>query len=60
MQRHRVTQGVRVDVLVAQAYGDPLYYWRLCDSNLAFRPEDVTAKAGAFINISLPPGIPGG
>jgi hypothetical protein len=60
MQRHRVVQGERVDVVAAQCYGDPLTYWRLCDSNLAIRPEDVTAVTGAFINISLPPGIPGG
>ncbi len=60
MQRHRVVQGERVDVIAAQSYGDSLYYWRLCDANLATRPEDVTATVGAFINISLPPGIPGG
>lgn len=60
MRRHRVMQGERVDVLAAQVYGDPLYYWRLCDANLASRPEDVTATIGAFINIALPPGIPGG
>jgi hypothetical protein len=60
MQRHQVTQGERIDVLAGQEFGDPLYYWRLCDANLALRPEAVTAITGAFINISLPPGIPGG
>lgn len=59
LQRHRVVQGERVDVLAGQAFGDPLYYWRLCDANQALRPEDVTSKTGAFINITLPPGVPG-
>jgi hypothetical protein len=59
LQRHRVVQSERVDVVAAQAYGDPLLYWRLCDANLALRPEDVTAKPGAFINVTLASGIPG-
>jgi hypothetical protein len=59
LQRHRVIQGERVDVVAAQAYGDPLLYWRLCDANLALRPEDVTAKPGAFIYVTLASGIPG-
>lgn len=59
LQRHRVIQGERVDLLAAQSYGDPLFYWRLCDANLALRPEDVTARPGVFINLTLPPGIPG-
>jgi hypothetical protein len=59
LQRHRVIQGERVDVLAGQALGDPLFYWRLCDANQALRPEDVTAKPGAFVNITLPSGIPG-
>jgi hypothetical protein len=59
LQRHRVLQGERVDVLAGQAYGDPLLYWRLCDANQALAPEDVTAKPGAFINITLQSGVPG-
>ena len=60
LQRHRVVQGERSDVIAGQLLGDPLYYWRLCDANQALRPEDLTATPGAFIKISLAPGIPGG
>lgn len=59
LQRHRVQQGDRVDVLASTLMGDPLAYWRLCDANLALDPDDVTAAPGAFIRITLPAGIPG-
>ncbi len=59
LQRYRVVQGDRIDVVAGQVYGEPLFYWRICDANLALRPEDVTAIPGAFIRIALPAGIPG-
>jgi hypothetical protein len=59
IQRYRVTQGDRIDVVAANVYGEPLFYWRICDANLAVDPNDVTAQPGAFIRITLPAGIPG-
>jgi len=59
LNRYRVVQGDRVDVLGARLLGDPLAYWRLCDANEALDPDDVTAVPGAFIRVTLPPGVPG-
>ncbi len=60
LQRHRVVQGERVDVVASQTLGDPLYYWRLCDANQALTAEDLTASPGTYINVTLPAGLPGG
>jgi hypothetical protein len=60
LQRYRVQQGDRVDVIAASLVGNPLSYWQICDANLALDPNDVTAVPGAFIVITLPAGVPGG
>lgn len=49
---HTVAQGERVDVMATQFFGDPLLYWRLCDANLAVRPDDLET-AGLIIKITL-------
>jgi hypothetical protein len=59
LQRYRVQQGDRVDVIAASALGNPLSYWLICDANLAQEPGDVTATPGALIVITLPAGVPG-
>jgi hypothetical protein len=59
LQRYRVKQGDRIDVIAASILGDPLSYWQICDANLALEPDDVTAVPGAFIVITLPAGVPG-
>jgi hypothetical protein len=60
LQRYRVKQGDRIDVVAAALIGNPLSYWLICDANVALEPDDVTAAPGAFILITLPAGIPGG
>lgn len=60
LQRYRVRQGDRIDVIAASILGNPLSYWQICDANLALEPDDVTAVPGAFIVITLPAGVPGG
>jgi hypothetical protein len=60
LQRYRVRQGDRIDVIAGTALGNPLSYWQICDANLAVDPDDVTAVPGAFIVITLPAGVPGG
>lgn len=60
LQRYRVKQGDRIDVIAASILGNPLSYWQICDANLALEPDDVTAVPGAFIVITLPAGVPGG
>ncbi len=60
LQRYRVQQGDRIDVIAGSTLGNPLSYWQICDANLAIQPADVTAQPGAFIVIPLPAGVPGG
>jgi hypothetical protein len=59
LQRYRVQQADRVDVIAASILGNPLSYWQICDANLALEPDAVTAIPGAFIVITLPAGVPG-
>jgi hypothetical protein len=59
LQRYRVRQGDRIDVIAAALIGNPLSYWQICDANLAIDPDDVTAHPGTFISITLPPGSAG-
>jgi len=59
LQRYRVQQGDRVDVVAARLVGNPLSYWQLCDANLALEPAELTAVPGAFIVVTLPAGVPG-
>jgi hypothetical protein len=41
LQGHVVVQGDRLDRLAATYYGDPEQFWRICDGNLAVRPDDL-------------------
>ena len=59
LQRYRIKQGDRIDVIAASILGNPLSYWQICDANLALEPDDVTTVPGAFIVITLPAGVPG-
>lgn len=60
LQRYRVRQGDRVDVIAGTLLGNPLSYWQICDANLVLEPADLTAVPGAFIVVTLPAGVPGG
>ena len=55
---HTVAQGERVDVMAAQFFGDPLLYWRLCDANLALRPDDLE-QPGKVLVVTLAAGFAG-
>lgn len=59
LQEHTVTEGERLDRIVAQYLGDPEQFWRLCDANGVLRPEDLTDTVGRHVRITLPAGIPG-
>lgn len=58
LEEHLVGQGERVDVMAATFLGDPEQYWRLCDANGVWRPEDLE-RVGRRVRITLPEGIPG-
>ncbi|SFS14356.1 hypothetical protein SAMN05216570_3070 [Dyella sp. OK004] len=56
---HVVAQNERLDNIAAQALGDPLQFWRLCDANNAMRPDALTEVMGRRLRITLPAGVIG-
>lgn len=56
---HPVAQGDRLDRIAAMQLGDPLQFWRICDGNGAMRPDELTARIGRRLRITLPAGISG-
>ncbi len=51
---HAVTQSERLDQVTAKYLGDPAQFWRVADSNLTLRPEELTDAIGRWIIIALP------
>jgi hypothetical protein len=48
---HVVVDGDRLDLLAHRYLGDSELYWRICDANVALRPEELTSDAGRRISI---------
>jgi hypothetical protein len=59
IQEHAVIQGDRLDNITAKYLGDPEQFWRICDANVAIRPDELTDTIGGTVRITLPQGIPG-
>lgn len=59
LQEHVVKQGERLDNITAQYLDDPEQFWRICDSNRAMPPAELTETIGRRLRITLPEGIPG-
>jgi len=57
---HFVEQDDRIDNLAHRYLGDAQQFWRLCDSNGADMPNELTDEVGKSIRITLPEGVPGG
>jgi hypothetical protein len=55
---HRVGDEERLDVIAAQVLGDPTQFWRLCDANLAMRPEELE-QPDRVLRVTLPAEIGG-
>lgn len=53
LTEHPIQDGERLDNLAASYLGDPTLFWRLCDSNLVFHPQELTAVPGRVIAIGL-------
>ncbi|HZR27436.1 MAG TPA: LysM domain-containing protein [Terriglobales bacterium] len=49
---HTVVQEDRLDLLAATFYSDPEQFWRICDANLAMRPDDLV-QVGFQLRIPL-------
>lgn len=56
---HTVAEGDRLDNITARYLGDAEQFWRICDANGAFRPEELIEIVGRRLRITLPEGIPG-
>jgi hypothetical protein len=54
-----VGAGDRLDNIAAAQLGDPEQFWRICDANVALRPDELTEELGRRLRITLPDGIPG-
>ena len=50
---HTFTQGERLDNLTARYLDDPTQFWRVCDTNVVLRPEELE-QIGRVIKIALP------
>src|SRR5262249_54430007 len=59
LEQHLVTEGDRLDLLAARYLGDPEQFWRICDANGGFRPDELTETPGRVLRITLPEGVPG-
>jgi hypothetical protein len=51
--QYTVREGDRLDTITAAKVGDPLQFWRVCDGNLTFHPDDLVV-VGQIITIALP------
>jgi hypothetical protein len=49
-----VLEGDRLDLIAYRIYNDPEQFWRICDANLALRPEDLVAQPGNRLLIPIP------
>lgn len=56
---HVVAPGERLDVIAFQVLGDAEAAWRIADANGAADPDELTARPGRRLRITLPYGIPG-
>jgi hypothetical protein len=53
VQAHTVADGDRLDLVAFRYLGDPELFWRICDANLAMRPEELTAVPGSRVLLPL-------
>lgn len=49
-----ITEGDRLDLITAQALGDPEQYWRVCDANDTMNPTSMTNEVGRRVRIPIP------
>ncbi|UUZ47652.1 LysM domain-containing protein [Massilia sp. B-10] len=51
---HSVVEGDRLDNITARYLGDPEQFWRVCDSNAAMEPQELTDEVGRLLRITFP------
>ncbi len=53
---HKVEEGDRLDNVTAKYLGDPEQFWRVCDVNVAMRPDELTEEIGRWLKMPMPMG----
>jgi hypothetical protein len=53
LQEYVVKQADRLDLIAFNFHNDPEQFWRICDANNAFLPDDLTSESGRRLLISL-------
>ena len=56
LAEHIITQGDRLDNISARYLADPEQFWRICNTNNAMRPDDLTAEIGRTLQVLLSQG----
>jgi hypothetical protein len=51
---YTVAQGDRLDLIACKTFRDPEQFWRICDANLATRPDDLVEETGRLLLIPVP------
>jgi hypothetical protein len=54
LTEHLVKQGERLDVVTTLYLGDPTQFWRVCDANGVFDPNELTDEVGRRIRVVMP------
>lgn len=49
-----LAEGERLDVVAARVLGDAEQFWRVCDANDAFWPEELENEAGRALRVPMP------
>ena len=53
LQEYTFEDKDRLDIITARYLDDPTLFWRVCDSNLVMKPEELE-RVGRVIRITLP------
>lgn len=53
LAEHVVVDGDRLDNIAARYTGDPTQFWRLCDANGVFHPDDLVAEPGTIVRMAV-------
>ena len=53
LQEYVVRQRDRLDLIAFNFHNDPEQFWRICDANKAFLPDDLTSESGRRLLIPL-------
>jgi hypothetical protein len=51
---YAVADGDRLDLISYRFYRDPEQFWRICDANLALRPDDLLEWPGRTLAVPIP------